>query len=295
MADNQSEDKQFSMGMIVIGAAVVGGGAAAYTLHWKYGTPLRNPYWPHIALVGLVLLFVSTFTFRSRFNKWIVFRSIVLFTMGIIYPLCMILFLLKNVFSGYIPIGFQEIIIWIVCGLLIQQTNLSLNSHGFLQTRMARIPLKYNPGYPLDNKILQSGSALKNVIYRPTWKSLSKTTILNLALALSLIAAGLWPHFDLVALGLGGCFLIELLIIRFRFKVVISEDKIFSTTFFRTYSVIRSEITGAWWLDGLIVLQSPEDRVWINSNRYPPECRETVLSLLIGPDPSKNSSSDTGV
>jgi len=289
MSDNQSKINQIALGFLAMGTALVAGGAATYTLHWKYGTPIRNPYWPQCSMVGLVCLMVSTFLFQTRYSRWIVLRNIVFATMGIMYPISMILFMLKNVLSRFITIGPQELTIFVASGMLINLTNSFLRSRDFPQVHKARIPIKQNPGHQPYNQTILHGSIDRTLLFRPTWKSLSRTMIFCLVLGIPLIIGGLWPHHDPVAVGLGCLFIIELLIIRFQFKVVITEHRISSTSFFSTHSLHLSEITGASWYDGWIVLQSPEDSVWINSNRYPPECRESILSLLLGPDHTKNS------
>jgi hypothetical protein len=205
----------------------------------------------------------------------------------------MILFLLKNVVSGFITVGPQEIAIWIICGILIHHIDLFLKSHGFLQAKRKTIPIRRNPGHPLQNETILKDTDERILIFRPTWKSISRMMIFSIALALPLIVVGLWHRQDLVAVGLGCLFLVEFLIVRFRFQVVITEHWITSTTFFRPHSINRSEITDAFWYSGWIVLQSPENRIRINSTVYPIECRHTILSLLIGPDTASNSTSDS--
>jgi hypothetical protein len=124
--------------------------------------------------------------------------------------------------------------------------------------------------------------------YRATFRSMAGLTVIFVPIAGLSIAAGIKANAPgLIAIGL---LLIALLLaIRLRFKVVVNEDEIIATGFFRTRRVRLAELTGAKWMVDYgyprdrfygpftYELQTPKETLRINFKLFPLACMSEVL------------------
>lgn len=116
-------------------------------------------------------------------------------------------------------------------------------------------------------------------------------TFVLLFMALLCIGVGIQGHaFAMIATGL--LLILLLLVIRLRFKVVIGNDAIIATGFFRTRRVRLANITAAQWMSeygyptsrfyGPFVyeIRSPEETLRINLKLFPIECMGTIVKMI---------------
>ncbi len=120
---------------LAMGIMAVSGGAAFYTLHWIYGTPIRNPRLPQFIIIGLVIQVSCAYvSYRSWLGKLVTLRNFIIYSMGLIFPFFVGVLLLRHFKFKITAIGPLDISILIVCGTLYYI------SYSFLKARNLLLP-----------------------------------------------------------------------------------------------------------------------------------------------------------
>lgn len=115
------------------GILFLSAGAMLYTLHWIYGTTIRNPRLPQLMVAGLVLQACCTYAYPSWVGKLKAFRNLLLYSMGMVFPFSLGCGLFILVTSKKITFGLLEVSILIACGVLYYL------AYSFLKARNALI------------------------------------------------------------------------------------------------------------------------------------------------------------
>lgn len=275
---------------IGIAAGWVGLSAAVYTHHWIFEIPKRIRYEPYSSIVCLLVILSYFFSLRSRTGKWIAIENLLIFMMGMVYPFFLGIGLLRNTNSWMTKIGYREIILLISCGITCTWSSLFLISRNYLQSIRQRIAHK--PGHDpvmAAGGIIPAGGILE---FKATFGSMMGLTILCILLGLGLIILGIRGQSFLMA-AIGCVFLIVLLVVRFRFKVTISNQKISSTGFFTRHTIHLADITNSYWQSyACVEIRTQDDFIRINFKLYPRECMAAVLEILEGPETSESDESN---
>ena len=127
--------------------------------------------------------------------------------------------------------------------------------------------------------------------YKATFRSMAGLTCLLLFMALLCIGVGIQAQaVGMIIVGL--LFILLLIVIRLRFNVVVNDDEISATGFFRTRRVRMSDIKSAKWISeygyptsrfyGPFVyeIQDAEETLRVNFKLFPIECMDTVVKMI---------------
>jgi len=121
------------------GVLFVAGGATVYTLHFIYGTRVTNPRLSQLIILGFVIEAICTYGYRSWLGKLIGLRNLVIYSLGIIFPVLMAVALLVGLASRQKEVAALDIAVLIACATLYYLAYSFLKAHKALIQRIRKV------------------------------------------------------------------------------------------------------------------------------------------------------------
>ncbi len=113
------------------GVLFVAAGATVYTLHFIYGTRVMNPRLPESIILGFVIEALCTYGYHSWLGKLIGLRNLVIYSLGIVFPVLLAIALLVALATSRKKFAVRDIAVLIACAAVYYP------AYSFLKARKA--------------------------------------------------------------------------------------------------------------------------------------------------------------